>query len=97
MNRSIEYAKRNIRRTPFQAIAASMVMFSFETEVMSVAASSKVSVPPTASSPLIVADPETPRSPPKFASPVPKKVKDGLTAVLPKVMFSAALVVLMLM
>lgn len=25
--RSIEYAKRNIRRTPFQAIAASMVMF----------------------------------------------------------------------
>src|SRR3989338_237366 len=27
MNRSLEYAKRNIRRTPFQAIAASMVMF----------------------------------------------------------------------
>ena len=27
MNRSIEYAKRNIRRTPFQAIAAVMVMF----------------------------------------------------------------------
>ncbi len=27
MNRAIEYAKRNIRRTPFQAIAASMVMF----------------------------------------------------------------------
>lgn len=27
MNRSIEFAKRNIRRTPFQAIAASMVMF----------------------------------------------------------------------
>ncbi len=27
MSRSIEYAKRNIRRTPFQAIAASMVMF----------------------------------------------------------------------
>src|ERR1035437_2915491 len=27
MNRSITYAKRNIRRTPFQAIAASMVMF----------------------------------------------------------------------
>ena len=27
MSRSIEYAKRNIRRTPFQTIAASMVMF----------------------------------------------------------------------
>lgn len=27
MNRSIEFAKRNIRRTPFQTIAASMVMF----------------------------------------------------------------------
>jgi len=27
MNRSLSYAKRNIRRTPFQAIAASMVMF----------------------------------------------------------------------
>lgn len=27
MSRAIEYAKRNIRRTPFQAIAASMVMF----------------------------------------------------------------------
>lgn len=27
MNRSFEFAKRNIRRTPFQAIAASMVMF----------------------------------------------------------------------
>lgn len=27
MNRAILYAKRNIRRTPFQAIAASMVMF----------------------------------------------------------------------
>lgn len=27
MNRSIQFAKRNIRRTPFQAIAASMVMF----------------------------------------------------------------------
>lgn len=27
MNRGLEYAKRNIRRTPFQAIAASMVMF----------------------------------------------------------------------
>lgn len=27
MNRAIEFAKRNIRRTPFQAIAASMVMF----------------------------------------------------------------------
>ncbi len=27
MNRAITYAKRNIRRTPFQALAASMVMF----------------------------------------------------------------------
>jgi len=27
MNRSIDYAKKNIRRTPYQAIAASMVMF----------------------------------------------------------------------
>ncbi len=27
MSRSFEYAKRNIRRAPFQAIAASMVMF----------------------------------------------------------------------
>ena len=27
MNRALEYAKRNIRRTPFQAIAASMIMF----------------------------------------------------------------------